>query len=118
MVTPITFKMIDGGAAGYPIKTTKKSVLGLTHGSFHARWSGLQGTVNAVVKIQTSNVEDPQNDNDWADVTGASMTLSGATGNDMIKLNDSLNCVWIRAYYDNVGVTGGLIDIFAQAFGN
>jgi hypothetical protein len=78
--------------------------------SVHIIWSSLTGTVDGTVKLQVSNTG-----GDWVDKTGASVTLSGASGADMISLNGVCTEFYYRVVYTKNNITGGTISAVVAA---
>lgn len=92
----------DSCAAGAKID------LGLqTFGSAQVVWSGLTGTVNGTVQLNVSN-----DGTDWDSKSGASVTLSGASGHATISLNGVASEEFYQVVYSHTGVTGGTVDVY------
>lgn len=78
--------------------------------SFQVVWTSLTGTVDGAVKLQSSN-----DNTNWIDKTGATFTLSGASGSNLISLNGVVTEKYYRAVYTKNNVTGGTISVIAFA---
>lgn len=81
--------------------------------SFQVSWASLTGSVDAIVKIQVSNVPAPGS-SDWVDKTGATFTMSGADGTNMINIVNSGE-KWVRVNYAHTSVSGGTITGYCHA---
>lgn len=78
--------------------------------SFQANWSSLTGTIDGTIKVQCSN-----DGSNWTDKTGATMTLSGDSGSNIISLNGVVTELKCRAVYTKNNITGGSITVIAHA---
>ena len=81
--------------------------------SFHIIWTGLTGTIDGTVKLQVSNTGA-----NWVDKSSSTVTLSGASGADLISLNGVSTEKYYRAVYTKNSITGGAITVVAFAKAN
>jgi hypothetical protein len=102
--------MLDGVSAGSNQTSAAEDTSVYPRVSFHVIWSGLTGTIDGTVKLQVSNTG-----GDWVDKTGASVTLSGAAGADMISLNGVATEFYYRVVYTKNNITAGSITVVAAA---
>ncbi len=79
------------------------------YGSFQVIWASLTGTVNGVAKVQVSN----DGGTSWDDLSGATLTVSGASGHNTISIAGVLTESLVRVDYAHTGVTGGTISCYA-----
>jgi hypothetical protein len=75
-----------------------------TSGSFHCKWASLTGVLDGHFDVEVSN------DNvTWVEKTGATITVSGASGSNLISLNEVVTETYYRITWEKVGVTGGTV---------
>ena len=86
-----------------------------TVASFQLAWTGLTGTLNATATIEVSDDPTPSPTGNWQAKSGATYTITTASGSTDIALNLVLAEQWYRINYQANGVTGGTID--ARVFG-
>jgi hypothetical protein len=80
--------------------------------SFQVNWSSLTGSVDGSVKVQVSN--DLACSTCWVDKTGATFSLLGASGSDMISLS-AVSERFYRVYYAHGSISGGALTGFCWA---
>lgn len=80
---------------------------GFRQASFQVNWTGLTGTINGAVKLQVTNF--PTCSTCWVDKSGATFTLAGAAGSDMIVLVGSVAEAFYRLHYDHGGISAGTL---------
>lgn len=77
--------------------------------SFHLIWASLTGSVDGTVKIQVSN-----DGTNWVDKSGASINLSGASGNDLISLT-TVTENFYKVVYTHNSISGGTMTGYCTA---
>lgn len=110
-IAPRDAKLLNALSAGSNQTSVGKDVIRFNTASVQAVWSGLTGTVDGTVKVQVSN--DCTN---WTDKSGASVTLSGAAGTDLISIAN-LTEACLRLVYTKNQITGGTITALLGAKG-
>lgn len=100
---PADCKMFTAAAASADQTSAAVNLMGYRTGSVQVVWASLTGSVDGTIKLQVSN--DKVN---WVDKDGASFTLSGASGTNLISL---LNITekWYREVYAHTSISGGTV---------
>lgn len=79
-------------------------------------WTSLTGSVDATAKVQVSTTPGPPTSGQWVDKTSATFTLSGASGLNMIAI-DNLDEAWMRLVFTHNSVSGGTVTAYCNAKG-
>lgn len=103
-------RLLDAASAASDQISSAESTDAYPRLSFHVIWASLTGTIDGTVKVQVSNTG-----GDWVDKTGASVTLSGASGADMISLNGVVTEHYYRVVYTKNNISGGTITVVGAA---
>lgn len=82
-------------------------------GSFHCVWASLTGTPDGAVQVQISN----DGGATAVDKTGATFTVSGASGSNAISLNGVVTESLYRIKWAHNNVSGGTVSCFASMRG-
>ncbi len=106
-----TFKgrILSAVTAGADHDSAAVDASGSLYASFQIIWTSLSGTINGTAKVQVSN----DGGTSWDDVSGASLTLSGASGHDTISINGVLTEDMVRVSYAHGSISGGTVNCYA-----
>ncbi len=76
-----------------------------THGSIHCTWASLTGTLDGTFQAYVSN----DGGATWVAKTGALITVSGASGSDLISLNTTVTELLYQVRWTKNLVTAGSV---------
>lgn len=80
-------------------------------GSVQCDWAGITGTINATVQLNISDDGGVM----WVPKSGATFTLAGASGAQVISLNNIITEQFYQVVYTAGSVTGGTVDCWLIA---
>ena len=110
---PQDCKLYAGLTAGSDRNSAAINIGKYGRASFQVSWASLTGSVDAVVKVQVASVPVPAS-GDWVDKAGATFTMSGADGTNLINVQ-VLGEKWARVVYTHTSVSGGTITGYCHA---
>ncbi len=102
-------RILSSVTAGADHNSAAVDASGSLYASFQVIWTSLTGSVDGVAKVQISN----DGGTSWDDVSGASLTLSGANGHSTLSVNGVLTEDKVRISYAHVSISGGTVDCYA-----
>lgn len=104
------FNAVTAGSDRNSVTTFRAlDLLRYHYASFHVVWASLTGSVDGVVKIQVSN-----DGTNWVDKSGATFTMSGANGSDLISLT-SITEQFYKVVYTHNSISGGTLTGYCTA---
>ncbi len=99
------FSAVTAGADHNSASVDSSSSL---YGSYQCVWAGLTGTVNANVSAQVS----ADSGTSWDNLSGASMTFTGASGHSTVLISGVLTTPLVRLAYTHGTVSGGTVSCY------